>query len=124
MNSSAGHSILIVDDEPMVLLTLKAFLVREKYEVTTAGCPIDALQLVQDHSYAVIISDYRMPQMTGLEFLGHCRRLRPASSRVLLTAVLNLKEVMDAIASEQICRFLAKPWLREELLHWKWKRFD
>jgi len=116
MNTTPGPAILIVDDEPMVLLTLKAFLVRANYQVTTGERPIEALKLVEAANYAVIISDHRMPEMTGLDFLAHCRRLRPASSRILLTAVLNLKEVMEAIDREEICRFLAKPWLREELL--------
>ena len=64
----------------------------------------------------MVISDHRMPGITGLEFLKECRRVQPHCSRVLLTAVLHLKEVMDAIANGDICRFVAKPWLREELL--------
>jgi DNA-binding NtrC family response regulator len=116
MNPSPGPAVLIVDDEPMVLLTLNAFLVRENYRVTTADRPSAALELVRKEDYAVIISDHRMPEMMGLDFLAECRRLRPDSSRILLTAVLNLKEMMDASDREQLCRFLAKPWLREELL--------
>jgi DNA-binding NtrC family response regulator len=116
MNPTLAPAILIVDDEPMVLLTLKTVLTRANYQVTTAERPTEALKLVEAANYAVIISDHRMPEMTGLDFLAHCRRLCPASSRILLTAVLNLHEVMEAIDRDEICRFLAKPWLREELL--------
>jgi DNA-binding NtrC family response regulator len=116
MNSSPGPAILIVDDEPMVLLTLKAFLAREHYRVTTAERPREALKLVEAGDYAVIISDHRMPIMTGLAFLAECRRLQPVTSRILLSAVLDLQEVMQAVERQDICRFIAKPWLREELL--------
>jgi response regulator RpfG family c-di-GMP phosphodiesterase len=54
--------------------------------------------------------------MKGLDFLAECRRLCPATSRILLSAAFDLKEVMQAVDREDICRFLAKPWLREELL--------
>ena len=52
----------------------------------------------------------------GLDFLVECRRIRPEASRILLTAVLNLATVVDAINRGEICRFIAKPWLREELI--------
>jgi DNA-binding NtrC family response regulator len=109
-------SILIVEDDPMVLATLKVTLEREGFQVTTSSEPRKALQLVDDGDFAVIISDYRMPEMTGLEFLVECRRRRPYSSRILLTAVANLATVVEAINRGEICRFIAKPWLREELL--------
>jgi len=116
MISASAPSLLIVDDEPMVLLTLKTVLSVEGFQVTTAEKPKEALGLVAAENFAVIISDHRMPGMTGLAFLAECRRLRPVTSRILLSAAFDLKEVMQAIEREDICRFLAKPWLREELL--------
>lgn len=117
MNPASPHpAILVVDDETMVLVTLRAILEREGYRVATSGSAADALQLMRREEFGVVISDHRMPNMMGLDFLKECRRLRPECSRVLLTAVLHLKEVMDAISSGEICRFVSKPWLREELL--------
>jgi DNA-binding NtrC family response regulator len=54
--------------------------------------------------------------MMGLDFLAECRRVRPNSSRILLTAVLNPSKVVDAIARGDVYRFIAKPWLRNELI--------
>jgi len=109
-------SILIVEDEPIVLATLKSTLEREGFHVVACGSPIKALSLLEDRDFSVIISDQRMPEMMGLDFLVESRRLRPQSSRILLTAVLNLPTVVDAINRGEIYRFVAKPWLREELI--------
>src|SRR5580704_1566060 len=112
----AQPSILIVEDDPMVLATLKVTLEREQFHVVTSSDPRQALELLTKYDFAVIVSDYRMPEMTGLDFLVECRRRCPHSSRILLTAVLNLATVVDAINRGEICRFIAKPWLREELV--------
>jgi len=100
----------------MVLITLKVILENEQFEVTTAPDPLQALKLVEDRNFAVIISDHKMPGMMGLNFLSACRRISPTSSRILLTAVLNLAAVLNAIAQGEICRFVSKPWLKEELI--------
>ncbi len=109
-------SVLIVDDDTMVLATLQVTLATEPYEVVTCSSPLHALTLLPDRDFAVIISDHKMPEMMGLDFLVECRRLRPQSSRILLTAVLNLATAVDAINRGQICRFIAKPWLNAELV--------
>jgi DNA-binding NtrC family response regulator len=109
-------SVLVVEDDLMVLATLKVTLEYEHFEVVTFSNPIQALARVAERDFSVIISDHRMPEMMGLDFLVECRRRRPASSRILLTAVLNLGAVVDAINRGDICRFIAKPWLRDELL--------
>jgi response regulator RpfG family c-di-GMP phosphodiesterase len=110
------NSVLIVEDEQIVLATLKSTLEREGLHVTASASPVKALCLVEEQDFAVIISDQRMPEMAGLDFLVECRRLRPHSSRILLTAVLSLPTVVDAINRGEIYRFIAKPWLREELI--------
>jgi DNA-binding NtrC family response regulator len=109
-------SVLIVDDDTMVLATLTVTLATEPYEVVACSSPIQALTLLPNRDFAVIISDQRMPKMLGLDFLVECRRLRPRASRILLTAVLDLTTAMDAINRGQICRFIAKPWLGAELV--------
>ena len=100
----------------MVLASLKFTLETEQFEVVTCSSPIRALTMLPDRDFSVIISDHKMPEMMGLDFLVECRRIRPEASRILLTAVLNLATVVDAINRGEICRFIAKPWLRAELV--------
>jgi response regulator RpfG family c-di-GMP phosphodiesterase len=114
--SSAASDILIVDDEPVVLTALKFTLERENFHVVACSSPLKALALLEERDFAVIISDQRMPEMLGLEFLVESRRIRPPASRILVTAVLALPTIVDAINKGEIFRFVAKPWLREELI--------
>lgn len=118
MNSTAATppTILIVDDEPVVLSALKFTLERESFQVVACASPLKALAVVAERTFAVIISDQKMPEMAGLDFLIESRLLQPHASRILITAVLALPTVVDAINKGEIFRFLAKPWLREELV--------
>ncbi|MBL9208595.1 MAG: response regulator [Opitutaceae bacterium] len=113
--SSAAPSLLIVDDEPIVLAALKETLEREKYHVVATTNPLKALEILRTQEFAVIISDQRMPEMMGLDFLIESKKLNPLASRILITAVLSLPTIVDAINKGEIFRFVAKPWLREEL---------
>lgn len=119
--------ILVVDDEQIVLSSLRATLEREGYEVVACGSPLKALEVVRERSFAVILSDQRMPEMMGLDFLVACHKLQPHSSRILMTAVLSLPTIVEAINKGEIFRFIAKPWLREELtttIKNAYQRFD
>ena len=109
-------TILVVDDEPVVLNALSFTLEREGFHVVACTSPLKALSILNDRDFAVIISDQRMPEMMGLDFLVESRRLRPYASRILITAVLALPTIVDAINRGEIFRFVAKPWLREELI--------
>jgi len=112
---STAPSLLIVDDEPIVLAALKETLEREKYHVVATTNPLKALEILRTQDFAVIISDQRMPEMMGLDFLIESKKLNPLASRILITAVLSLPTIVDAINKGEIFRFVAKPWLREEL---------
>lgn len=109
-------TILVVDDEPVVLNALSFTLEREGFHVVACTSPLKALALLSERDFAVIISDQRMPEMMGLDFLIESRRVRPYASRILITAVLALPTIVDAINKGEIFRFVAKPWLREELI--------
>ena len=109
-------TILIVDDEPVVLTALKFTLEREGFHVVSCTSPLKALSILAEQDFSVIISDQRMPEMMGLDFLVESRSLRPQASRILITAVLALPTIVDAINRGEIFRFVAKPWLREELI--------
>ena len=110
------HNILVVDDEEIVLIALRDTLAREGYQVATAPNALDALKLLKEQAFSVVITDQQMPMLTGLEFLAQVKLLQPDTTRILITAVLNLATVIDAINKGEIYRFIVKPWLREELL--------
>lgn len=113
---SSASTILIVDDEPVVLAALQQTLERERFHVVACSSPTKALAVLTERDFAVIISDQKMPEMLGLDFLIESRRIRPQASRILITAVLSLPTIVDAINKGEIFRFVAKPWLREELI--------
>jgi response regulator RpfG family c-di-GMP phosphodiesterase len=115
-SSQGPHRILIVDDEEIVLIALRETLARAGYHVSTAPDPLPALEMMQTQQFAVIISDQQMHSMTGLDFLTKAKMLQPDASRMLITAVLSLDTVIEAINRGEIYRFIIKPWLREELL--------
>lgn len=114
-SASPIPALLIVDDEPIVLAALKETLEREKYVVVATTSAQKALQILREREFAAIISDQRMPEMMGLDFLIESKKIRPLCSRILITAVLSLPTIVDAINKGEIFRFVAKPWLREEL---------
>lgn len=114
--SVVPSTILIVDDEPVVLSALQQTLERERFHVVACSSPTKALAILNERDFAVIISDQKMPEMLGLDFLIESRRIRPYASRILITAVLSLPTIVDAINKGEIFRFVAKPWLREELI--------
>ena len=116
LSNPPPSTILIVDDEPVVLTALQQTLERERFHVVACSSPTKALSILQERDFAVIISDQKMPEMLGLDFLIESRRIRPHASRILITAVLSLPTIVDAINKGEIFRFVAKPWLREELI--------
>jgi len=110
------HRVLIVDDEEIVLVALRENVRQLGYTVSTAPDAVQGLVLLQQHQFAVVITDHQMPQLTGLEFLAQVKMVQPDASRVLITAVLNLTTVIDAINRAEVFRFMIKPWQREGLV--------
>lgn len=113
---SHAHTLLIVDDEPRILAGLKEVLERQGFHVVSAGDPQHALHLMQSQTFSVIISDHMMPEMTGLEFFVECQKVQPDATRILVTGVVSLPTLVEAINKGEIYRFIAKPWLREEMI--------
>ena len=116
VSESKSREILVLDDDTVVLAALKETLERERYNVHAFSKANEALAALDAHAFATIISDQRMPEMTGLEFLDKCKQKQPNASRILITGVLTLNTVIEAVNRGEIFRFLAKPWIREEIL--------
>jgi len=114
--SPAATHILIVEDEEIVLFALKETLRREGYQVTACLDAMEALEVLKKQRFAVILTDYQMPMLTGVEFLVQAKQLQPEAARVLVTASLNMDRVIDAVNEGEVCRVLTKPWVREDLL--------
>ncbi|MEJ0091152.1 MAG: HD domain-containing phosphohydrolase [Limisphaerales bacterium] len=108
--------ILIVDDEEVFLANMRQILQRARHETVAISDPLLALEEIKKRKFSVIISDQRMPGMSGLELLAEARLIQPFATRILATAVLNLDVVVEAINQGEIFRFIIKPWLREEFL--------
>ena len=107
--------VLVVDDEPDVLRSVHDLL-RIDYEVVTcqrASEALDHLKAATD--IAVILSDQRMPEMTGVELLQQARLIRPETTRLLFTAYADIHAVINAINLGQVFRYITKPWEAEEL---------
>ena len=107
-------SILYVDDELNNLISFKA-LFRIKYNIHTAISGEEAIKILRNKLINIIITDQRMPQMTGVEFLESILDEFPDPIRILLTGYTDMNAVIDAINKGKIFHYLTKPWNEEEL---------
>ncbi|RMG03188.1 MAG: response regulator [Nitrospirae bacterium] len=107
--------IMIVDDEPRVISALKRALLDEPYEVISANSGTEGLKVLEDTPVKVIISDERMPGMSGAEFLSIVRKRHPFILRIMLTGHASLDAAMKAVNDGEIYRFFTKPWNDLEL---------
>lgn len=102
-------SVLCVDDEPGILRSLK-WLLQKEFDVMTAPSGQQGLALVQCNDFDVVISDQRMPGMTGSEFLREVRKTSPRALRILLTGYSDLQAILRSVNEGEVFRFISKPW--------------
>lgn len=115
MNLPAAKArVLFVDDEPRVLTTMR-MLFRAHYEVFFAEGGAQALELLRKQPVDVVVSDQRMPGMSGIELLRAARELNPNAMRILLTGYSDLNAIIGSINEGEIFRFVNKPWSNEDL---------
>ena len=115
MTEPRNHTLLLVDDEDSVLSALKRLFRRDGYRILTAPSGPQALQLLQDNEVDVIISDQRMPGMTGVDFLRQAKLMRPGTIRMTLSGYTDLQSIIDAVNEGAVFKFLTKPWDDERL---------
>jgi diguanylate cyclase (GGDEF)-like protein len=111
--------LLLVDDEINVLKSLKRGLLRslgpDKVVVESWTEPLKALQRCRETGFDIVISDYRMPHMDGIQLLSEIKQLQPEAVRLMLTASSDFHVMLHAINTAEIFRFIPKPWSNEEI---------
>lgn len=111
--------ILLVDDEANVLSALvramKLHLPVEDLRIETFTDPFDALSRCAEVTFDIVISDFQMPQMTGVEFLHAMKETAPSTVRMMLSASTEFATVTSAISEAQVFRYIPKPWLVGDL---------
>ncbi len=106
---SRRHTLLVVDDEPDVVKSVQDLL-RLDYRVLGATRPQEGLKLLDEHEVHVVMSDQRMPEMTGVEFLHRIRGAHPDVIRLLFTGYADIRAVIDAVNQGSVYRYVTKPW--------------
>lgn len=105
-----ARTLLLVDDEENIVAALKRLLRRDGYHIVTACSAAEGLQRLAEHEVDVIVSDQRMPGMTGVEFLHRAKALYPNTVRMVLSGYTELQSIIDAVNEGAVYKFLTKPW--------------
>jgi CheY-like chemotaxis protein len=108
--------ILLVDDEPPILASLRRLLAFEPYEVLTTEVGAQALEVLAAGNIAVVLSDQHMPGMEGVELLRRARDLAPDTSRILFSGHIDIDLLRAAVNGGEVYRFVTKPWDNDEVL--------
>lgn len=109
--------ILFVDDNKLILQSSLDLFKSKGINLLTACNAADALELFRDHEIAVVVSDNRMPGMSGLDFLTELRRVSPDTVKVLISSYVDLATALGAINNSEVYRYLVKPWKDHEILN-------
>lgn len=117
MSESNPPRIMLVDDEEMVITSIRAFLSLETdYEILAHTDPEHALRALDDGPLDVIVTDYLMPRVTGLQLLAEAKKKQPEAARVLLTGHADKQSAIQAINAVGLYQYLEKPWDNAQLL--------
>jgi len=115
MTEPTRHPVLIVDDEPDILYSLCSLLDPE-FEVHTAGSASEGQAVMESRPIHVVMSDQRMPEMSGIDLLGLIRSRFPMTVRLLFTGYADIRAVIDAINVGHVYRYITKPWDPDQLI--------
>ncbi len=115
MKQTDKKSLLLVDDEPDVLLSLKGLL-RRDFHLHTAESGEEALRILDEHAIDIVMSDQRMPGMSGSELMIQIKERFPETVRIVFTGYADIKAVIDGVNGAGLYRYIAKPWDPDDLL--------
>jgi len=110
VTESAEDNLLLVDDEPGVIQSLLRVMQDEPYRIHTASEAREGLRVLEQHSVKVVVSDHRMPGMSGSDLLEEVRKRYPNMIRVMLTGQASVDAATRCINNGEIYRFIEKPW--------------
>lgn len=116
INNPIKDKVLFVDDEAFVLFSIRRLFRQNNIEVDVETDSVKALEMIRENTYKVIISDYRMPNMNGAEFLEMVKDISPQSIRLVLSAQITPTGLQDIINKCEVHRFINKPWQDQNLL--------
>lgn len=109
------HNVIIVDDEPHVLKALGRLLREENFALSTTTQPAEVIDAVKRAPVSLIVSDYEMPEMNGIELMKAVKAMSPETIRIILTGKADMAATVRAINEGEVFRFVTKPWDDEDL---------
>ena len=109
-------ALLIVDDENSILSSLKRLFIDEDFIIITANSGEEGLQKIEEHEIDLVLSDQKMPEMSGIEFLKKVRINHPHVLTILMTAQADIDNAVKAINDAGVYKFILKPWDKEDLI--------
>ena len=109
------HKLLFLDDEENVLKSLKRLFQDKEYEIYTANNGLEGIKLLEELEFSLILSDYRMPELNGIEFLKFVKEKSPNTIRMILTGFTDVDVAISAINEGEVYKFIEKPWNEENL---------
>jgi DNA-binding NtrC family response regulator len=117
LGTNEKASVLIVDDEEMVITSVRAYLQLETdYEIHGFTQPEQAIKHMEGNQVDIAVSDYLMPKISGIQFLARAKQLQPEASRVLLTGHADKQSAIQAINDVGLYQYVEKPWENAQLL--------
>lgn len=117
MSTNQKASVVIVDDEEMVITSVRAYLELEtEFEIHGFTEPEQAVKHMESHLVDIAVSDYLMPRMSGIQFLTRAKQIQPEASRVLLTGHADKQSAIQAINEVGLYQYVEKPWENAQLL--------
>jgi response regulator RpfG family c-di-GMP phosphodiesterase len=116
-------NVLYIDDEQHNLTAFKASF-RRNFNVFIADSAARGLEIIQEHDIHVILSDQRMPNMTGIELFEKLININPEPIRILITGYADINAVIDAINKGQVYKYLTKPWIESDIVNFVLKAFE
>lgn len=114
-NDTSKYTVLFVDDEINILQSLKRVFRKESYKILTASSGKEGLEILEKNPVNLVISDNRMPEMTGVEFMAQVKERFPTIMRIALTGYTDVNSITAAINEGNIYKFILKPWEDDQL---------
>ncbi|MEW5874404.1 MAG: response regulator [Candidatus Zixiibacteriota bacterium] len=116
MIDNGKYRVAVVDDEPMVTQSIRNFLALETdYEILVFNSPREAIAALTSTPVDLVISDYLMPELNGIEFFLQLKELQPQATRILLTGYADKENAIKAINDVGLYQYIEKPWENEDL---------